>query len=138
MSVSAWIVVLVAALGSFALLLNVLACVALVRAADMPRRQKIAQCIFAWVVPIIGAHLVVHFLSESEPQAIPERWIPNDIINGMLDSALGVTVRQVAHYSESVLEKEVLDVVSGHFTSGEAVATHDAGGPSGGGDFGGD
>ena len=34
-----------------------------------------------WLVPIVGALVVLHLLVESDPDLVRQRWIPNDTIN---------------------------------------------------------
>jgi tellurite resistance protein TehA-like permease len=122
-----WIVVVLSALALFVVLLDVTATIALVRSQDLSRLRKVAQLAVVWLVPIIGAHLVVRFLYESEPRAIPDRWVPNDAINVVLLGALGVTVREVVNLAESAVEQQVIHAVSGHFSSGEGTAVNDLG-----------
>jgi hypothetical protein len=38
--------------------------------------QKIAQLIFVWVIPIIGAGFVLHLVFDHSPDVIPRSWIP--------------------------------------------------------------
>ena len=127
-----WIVVDFSVVALFLLLLDVTASVAVVR-SDLSRMRKVAQLAVVWFVPVIGAHLVVRFLAESEPQAIPTRWIPNDAINGMLLWALGVTVREATSLGECSAERYLTHIVSDHFHGGEATAVHDSGSSGDGG-----
>ena len=53
--------------------LNVLATVSIIKAASLTAAQKVGQTIFVWLVPFVGAKLVLHLLSESEPEAV--KWI---------------------------------------------------------------
>jgi len=134
---STLIVGALAAVATFVVLLDVIATVALIRATELRRWQKVIQAIFVWTVPVLGANLVVRFLAESEPSAVSVRWIPNETINAVVLGALGVTVKRLAQVSEAVLEQEVIGLVSHHFSSGEAVASHDSVGHSDGGGHGG-
>jgi hypothetical protein len=128
-----WIVVALSAFGLFVLLLDVMATVSLVRSEDLSRLRKVAQLLVVWLVPVIGAHVVVRLLNESEPHAIPDRWVPNDAINAVLLGALGVTAREVLNLAESVVEQQAIHAVSSHFSGGEATSVNDIGSAGDGG-----
>ena len=55
------------------LYVNVAASWALARAASVSRQRKLAQALLVWLIPFLGAWLVLHLLADAEPEAIPER-----------------------------------------------------------------
>ena len=56
--------------------LNALATLAVNYDHTLNKTQKIAQSFIVWLVPLIGASLILHLVSEHYPQAIPRNWIP--------------------------------------------------------------
>lgn len=59
-----------------AIWLNILATVAIRYDQFLSRFQKIFQMIFVWLIPFIGASIVLHIVYEHMPNAIPRNWIP--------------------------------------------------------------
>ena len=128
-----WIVTGLLILGAFVLYLNVMTTVALFRTRNLSVPQKIAQLVVAWLVPIIGARLVVYLLVEHDLAALPARWAPNDTINHYVLTALGVPARYLTNMAETAIEQGIYESVSSHFSSGESSAGSDSGGGDGGG-----
>ena len=60
---------------------NLMATVALIRTAELTQFQKVAQGIIVWVLPFVGAFLVLHLIGQSDREAIPE-WIPDTALTG--------------------------------------------------------
>jgi len=56
--------------------LNFLAMLSIKCDATLEKVQKVGQSIFVWVVPFFGASLVLKFVYEHSPEAIPKSWIP--------------------------------------------------------------
>lgn len=56
--------------------LNFLAMLSIKYDATLEKVQKIGQSIFVWLIPYIGASLVLKFVYEHSPEAIPRSWIP--------------------------------------------------------------
>jgi uncharacterized membrane protein YgcG len=120
-------------LGAFVVYLNVMTTVALFRTSNLSVPQKIGQLAVTWLVPIIGARLVVYLLVEHDLAAIPARWAPNDTVNYYVLSALGVPARYLTNIAETAIEQEIYESVSSHFSSGESSGGSDSGGGDGGG-----
>ena len=103
---------------------SLVATVSLIRTEQLTRFQKIAQTVIVWVVPIVGAWLVVYLVSQSDRRVVP-RWIPNDTINDYVYQLLGFEGKIALRAAEQELEHAVLDSLSGHETH---VGGHDPGG----------
>ena len=56
--------------------LNALATLAIEYDHTLEPFQKIAQFVFVWVIPFIGAGVVLHIVYENSPETIPRSWIP--------------------------------------------------------------
>ena len=67
-----WTVIVLLLLVAW-LYVNVAAGWSLARATTVSRRRKVAQLLLVWLVPFLGAWLVLHFLADAEPEAIPTR-----------------------------------------------------------------
>lgn len=131
-----WIVVSLVLLGAFVAYLSLMATVGLIRTRTLTVGQKIIQGAIAWLLPIIGARLVVHFLSEQDIAAIPERWAPNDTVNHFLLSALGVPAREMTRFAGRMIQHEIYESVAEHFSSSsgktEAGSAGNSSGEAGG------
>ncbi len=55
------------------LYVSVAASWALARATTVSRLRKVTQSLLVWLIPFLGAWLVLHILAEAEPEAIPSR-----------------------------------------------------------------
>jgi len=56
--------------------LNILATIAVKYDHTLNSFQKTAQTVVVWLVPIFGATLILHFVFDHSPGAIPKSWIP--------------------------------------------------------------
>ena len=115
--------------GLIALLLNLMATVSLVRTSALTRFQKIAQAIIVWLLPFIGAWLVLHLIGQSDRAAIPE-WIPDTAINRYVFELLGIEGKVAERAAEHVVETAIIDSISEH------MGHHSGGGETGGSDGG--
>lgn len=62
--------------GLMLLWLNALATLAIKHDHTLAPFQKIAQLIFVWLIPFLGASVVLHIVYDHSPEAIPKAWIP--------------------------------------------------------------
>jgi hypothetical protein len=56
--------------------LNSVASLSVHHDATLDRFQKMAQTIFIWLIPYLGAAFVLHLVWQQYPSAIPKAWIP--------------------------------------------------------------
>ncbi len=108
-------------------LLNVVATASLVRTTQLTAIQKIIQSAVVWLIPLLGARLVLHLLDESDPDVVRHRWIPNDTINAYVFQALNIEAQAIDRAVEQEIEQTIYDSASEH-------VSHSADGHSGGGD----
>lgn len=54
-----------------AVYLDIVATVSLWRTISLNRFQKIAQVVIVWVVPYLGAWLILYLMAREEPEAVP-------------------------------------------------------------------
>jgi len=66
-----WLLVLLVTLW-----LNVLATMAIRYDHSLDKTQKTGQQCIVWLIPILGASVVLHLVYEHSPEAIPKSWIP--------------------------------------------------------------
>src|ERR1700720_3551618 len=96
------------AIGAFVALIvvvaNLMAIVALIRTSGLTRFQKIAQGVIVWMLPFIGAFLVLHLIGQSDRAAIPE-WMPNPSINRYVFELLGIEGKVAERAAEQVVEQ---------------------------------
>ena len=85
--------------------LNVLASIALKRSEALNRSQKLWQLAIIWLVPMFGALLVLHLLSESEKEAIPNKWIPQALHNYIYPNAQAEAIKRSAVDSQESIER---------------------------------
>jgi hypothetical protein len=120
------------AVGGFVVLivvvLNLMATVSLIRANGLTRFQKGAQGVIVWMLPFVGAFLVLHLIGQSDRAAIPE-WIPDPAINRYVFDLLGIEGKVAERAAEHVVEQAIIDSISGHIS-------HSGAGESGGADGG--
>jgi hypothetical protein len=107
--------------------LNVVASICLVRTEQLTRFQKIAQGVVVWLVPIVGALVVLHLLVESDPNMVRHRWIPNDTINAQLLQVLGLEARVIDRVAAQEIENFAVDIFTGHASGSDSGSTPDAG-----------
>jgi hypothetical protein len=105
-----------------------MATVTLIRTSALTRFQKIAQGITVWLVPFIGAYLVLHLIGQSDRAVIPQ-WIPNPAINKYVFQLLGIEGKIEMRAAEHVVEQAIIDSISEHMS-------HSSGGESVGSDGG--
>jgi hypothetical protein len=120
------------AVGGFVALivvvLNLMATVSLIRTSSLTRIQKIAQAIIVWMVPFVGALLVLHLIGQSDRAAIPE-WIPDPAINQYVFQLLGIEGNVAERAAEQAVEQTIIHSISEHMS-------HSSGGDSSGSDGG--
>jgi len=107
--------------------LDVVATACLVRTAQLTRFQKVSQGVIVWLVPIIGALVVLHLLVEGDPDVVRQRWIPNDTINAYLLQVLGLEARALERVAGQEIEQFAVDAVTGHSSYSDTGGTIDAG-----------
>jgi len=56
--------------------LNFLAMLSIKYDATLENAQKVGQSMIVWLIPFVGASLVLKFVYEHSPEAIPKSWIP--------------------------------------------------------------
>jgi hypothetical protein len=122
---------LVAIAGVAALIVviaNLMATVALIRTSGLTRFQKVAQGVIVWMLPFVGAFLVLHLIGQSDRASIPE-WIPDPAINRYVFELLGIEGKVVQRAAEQVVEQAIIHAISEHMS-------HSGGGESAGSDGG--
>jgi hypothetical protein len=121
------------AVGAFVALVvvvaNLMATVALIRTSGLTRFQKVAQAVIVWVLPFLGAFLVLHLIGQSDREAIPQ-WIPDPAINRYVFELLGIEGKVAERAAEHVVEQTIIHTISEH------MSHHSSGGESGGSDGG--
>jgi hypothetical protein len=108
---------------------NLMASVALVRTSGLTRFQKVAQGVIVWLLPFVGAFLVLHLIGQSDRAAIPQ-WIPDPAINRYVFELLGIEGKAAERAAEHVVEQTIIDSISehmGHHSSGGESAGSDGG-----------
>jgi hypothetical protein len=107
------------AVGGFVVLivvvLNLMATVSLIRTNGLTRFQKVAQGVIVWMLPFVGAFLVLHLIGQSDRAAIPE-WIPDPAINRYVFDLLGIEGKVAERAAEHVVEQAIIDSISGHIS----------------------
>lgn len=56
--------------------INFLAMLSIKYDSTLGHFQKVGQSLFVWLIPYVGAGLVLKFVYEHSPEAIPKTWIP--------------------------------------------------------------
>lgn len=82
--------------------------------SDVPPVQRRWQLVLIWIVPVIGALLVIEMYR-------PARWrrskfVTANEINPMVNQALQPLAKDATHAAESFIEQEVFDAIHDHFT----------------------
>jgi hypothetical protein len=123
----------VIAVGGFVVLiiavLNLMATVSLIRTSGLTRFQKVAQGVIVWMLPFLGAFLVLHLIGQSDRAAIPE-WIPDRPINQYVFQLLGIEGKIAERAAEHVMEQTIINSISEH------ISHNSSGGESAGSDGG--
>jgi carbon starvation protein CstA len=104
-----------ALVGLFVIAANLLATVALVRTTSLTRFQKVAQGVIVWVLPLLGAFLVLHLIGQSDRVAI-EEWIPDTAINRYVFELLGIEGKVAERAAEQVVEQAIIHTISEHMS----------------------
>lgn len=107
--------------------LDVVATICLLRTEQLSRFQKLAQGAFVWLLPVIGALLVLRLLAESDPDLVRQRWIPNNTVNSYVLQALGVEARVVDRAVGQEIEQFATDALTGHSGYSDSGGGIDAG-----------
>ena len=126
-------------LGSLAVLGIGLSCWGtrvLLRQAGEPRFQRLWQLVLTWVVPVVGALLVIEIYRRSRRRAA-SRFVTADEINPMLNQALRPLADGATRAAEGFIQREVFDAAVEHFTHHSDGGGSDGGGSHGGGSDGG-
>jgi len=76
MDISSFLIPLAALASIIWVWLNTLASIAIRCDKDLEPFQRVAQFIFVWVVPYVGASIVLRIVYEHSPNTIPRKWIP--------------------------------------------------------------
>lgn len=132
----AWIVMFLVLLGAVVGYLSLMATVGILRTDTLTKPQKLAQISIAWLIPIVGARLVVHLLSEQDIEAIPQRWMPNDTMNYYVLSSLGVPAQAMTRFASRVIQNEIYETIAERVSSASSEPAS-GGTSSSGGDAGG-
>lgn len=61
-------------LAIYIIYINIVATISLLKSQLLNRFQTVGQAIFVWFFPFIGSKVVLHMLSEAEPDSV--RWAP--------------------------------------------------------------
>jgi hypothetical protein len=111
-----YLLIAVGAFVSLAVILaNLMATIALARTCALTRFQKVAQGVLVWLLPFIGAFLVLHLIGQTDKDAIPE-WIPNPEINRYVLEMLGVEGKVAERAAEHVVQTAIIDSISEHMS----------------------
>jgi hypothetical protein len=121
------LIAFVAVVALAVLLSDLLATVSLIRTDQLNRFQKIAQVIIVWLVPFVGAWLVLHLIGQSDRKAILE-WVPNTAISEYIFQMLGVEGRVATGAAESEIEQVIMDSLPGHGGHSGGAESGDDGG----------
>ena len=76
MDITTILIILAFIASIIALWLNVLATIAVRCDATIDDIQRTAQMFFVWLIPFIGASVVLHIVYQYSPNTIPRSWIP--------------------------------------------------------------
>lgn len=93
-------------LGTLALAANVVATWLLLRAEELETSQKLAQLALVWLVPIIGAVVVIAVRRESMRAYKPESSFPSSNITNNDAIDLAISSRRGSRHHESEAEPE--------------------------------
>ena len=132
-----WIVLGLGVIAVIVLYLNVTTTIAVSRSSNLSGIQKLGQIAVAWLIPILGARLVTHFLVEHDIASIPTRLVSNDTVNHYLLTALGVPARHLTSVAKAAIQQEIYEAVSNQLSdkeSSETSAPDGGGAASGSGD----
>jgi hypothetical protein len=106
-----------------------MATVALIRTSSLTRFQKIAQAVIVWVLPIVGAFLVLHLIGQIDRAVVPQ-WLPNPAINAYVFQLLGIEGKVAERAAEHVVEQTIIASISEHMSHDSSAG--DSAGSDGG------
>ena len=120
-----WPIIYFGAVAVVALGINGWGTRVLLRQSDLPPLQRRWQLVLIWVVPVIGALLVIEMYR-------PTRWrrskfLTADEVNPMLNQALQPLAKDATRAAEGFIEQEVFEAIQHHFADsggGDAGAGH--------------
>jgi hypothetical protein len=95
------------------------------RQPDVPRLQRRWQLALTWVLPIVGALLVVEIYRVARRRT-RSGFVTADEINPMLNQALQPLAKDATRAAEGFIEQEIFDATLQHFTDsgGDGGAGH--------------
>jgi hypothetical protein len=122
-----WILVLLSAMACMVTFINTMTSIAVMKATDQTSLQRTGQLLATWLVPVVGAMLVLHLIAEFDRPAIPDRWLPNQTINGLLLAALQIPARHVVALPKHLLQQAAVNAAADHlFGHGDSPAIDSA------------
>jgi hypothetical protein len=95
--------------------------------SDVPRDQRRWQLLLTWVVPVIGALLVIEMYRPSRRWR-RSKFVTADEINPMLNQALQPLAQDATRAAEGFIEQEIFDATLDHFTDSGGDGGHGDGG----------
>jgi hypothetical protein len=95
--------------------------------SDLPQEQRRWQLLLTWIVPVIGALLVIEMHRPSR-RLRRSKFVTADEINPMVNQALQPLAQDATRAAEGFIEQEILDATLEHFTDSGADAGHGDGG----------
>ena len=87
----------------------------LLRQPDVPTVQRRWQLVLTWVVPVVGALLVIEMYRSSR-RRIPSRFVTADEIHPMVKQALQPLADRATKAAEGFIAQEAFDAAVEHFT----------------------
>jgi hypothetical protein len=122
-----WLVIYFSAIAVAAISISCWGTRVLLRQSDVPRHQRRWQLLLTWLVPVIGALLVIEMYRPA--RRFPRRrFVTADEINPMLNQALQPLANDATRAAESFIEQEIFDATLDHFTDSASHGGHGDGG----------
>lgn len=106
------VTVMLILLGVVAVAYSVAATVAVVRTQFLDPTQKAAQGIVVWLFPVVGPMFVMHFISESDQDAVPWRCTSNDTVNFYVWQLLTLQGQAAVRMTRDAAELAIIETVS--------------------------
>jgi hypothetical protein len=108
-------IVVLGAIATPILILNVRATVIIARQIDVPRRQRRSQVIFTWLLPVVGALIALEIHRRARPYSARAR-LAADEINPVVEQALRPQADAATQTSARFIEQQAIDFAehSGH------------------------
>jgi Tfp pilus assembly protein PilX len=113
-----WPIVYFASIALVAIGLSCWATRVLLGEPDVPRLQRGWQLVLIWVVPVVGAVLVVEMHRPSRRRRV---FLTADEIHPMLNQALQPAANAATRAAEGFIEQEAFDAAVDHFTDHSGV-----------------